>query len=266
VADKSSQLVHNALAQAAAAGAGVPWHSSKGMTGLFPATALGKQAAQRCRDEGLLSPDADSSATARGRKPSPELCTITEKGLAYLFSQVSPRQVLEDMVRALEAREAQLAELLAAIHALQASLEGLRANAELALAQVGEAAPFADSPSAPAGANGLNALYRNFLQSRSPAPAHSPSPEALDESLLAHLRSWSASGATEDCPLSELFRHARSIWSELTIGDFHDALRRLHERGEAYLHPWTGPLYELPEPPHALLVGHEIAYYASCRS
>ena len=28
---------------------------------------------------------------------------------------------------------------------------------------------------------------------------------------------------------------------------------------------WTGPLYAIPEPPLALLVGHEIAYYASPR-
>ena len=31
---------------------------------------------------------------------------------------------------------------------------------------------------------------------------------------------------------------------------------------QVYLHPWTGPLYALPEPAFALLVGHEVAYYA----
>jgi hypothetical protein len=51
----------------------------------------------------------------------------------------------------------------------------------------------------------------------------------------------------------------------LSIGQFHDVLRRLHERDQVYLHPWTGPLYAMPEPQVALLVGHEIAYYASIR-
>jgi hypothetical protein len=51
----------------------------------------------------------------------------------------------------------------------------------------------------------------------------------------------------------------------VTIGQFHDGLRRLHDGATIYLHPWTGPLYELPEPRFALLVGHEIAYYASSR-
>ena len=38
-----------------------------------------------------------------------------------------------------------------------------------------------------------------------------------------------------------------------------------HDLGKIYLHPWTGPLYDIPEPPYALLIGHEIAYYASIR-
>ena len=37
-----------------------------------------------------------------------------------------------------------------------------------------------------------------------------------------------------------------------TLGQFHDALRHLHADGRVYLHPWTGPLYALPDPPAAL--------------
>ena len=44
-----------------------------------------------------------------------------------------------------------------------------------------------------------------------------------------------------------------------------DGLRKLHQQEQIYLHPWTGPLYDLPEPALALLVGHEVAYYASRR-
>ena len=51
----------------------------------------------------------------------------------------------------------------------------------------------------------------------------------------------------------------------LTIGRFHDTLRQLHEEEKVYLHPWSGPLYEIPEPPYAVLIGHEVAYYASIR-
>jgi hypothetical protein len=60
-----------------------------------------------------------------------------------------------------------------------------------------------------------------------------------------------------------LYRHVSAAVSGLTIGAFHDTLRALQNAGEIYLHPWTGPLYDIPEPPYALLVGHEVSYYAS---
>lgn len=263
MADKASQLVLNALTRAAAAGAGVPLHGSKSSPGLFPTTAVGKQAAQRCRDEGYLGPAAaEPAAPPRARPTSAvELCTITEKGLAYLLSQVSPRQVLEDFVRVLEAREAQVQQLLALARRMQADVQALRASAEQVL---GHACQSPDHPASCPPSGDLNARFRDFIQDQ-PAPApQAVSPNTVD-ALLGHLERWAASGATEDCPLPELFRQACAADPTLTIGQFHDALRRLHDAGSVYLHPWTGPLYDLPEPPHALLVGHEIAYYASPR-
>jgi hypothetical protein len=94
-------------------------------------------------------------------------------------------------------------------------------------------------------------------------PAAVPSAEdAWQEGVLTYL---ARRQAAEDCPLPELYQQARQAAEGLTIGGFHDGLRRLHDAGLIYLHPWTGPLYALPEPPFALLVGHEIAYYASPR-
>jgi hypothetical protein len=65
--------------------------------------------------------------------------------------------------------------------------------------------------------------------------------------------------------LPELYRQARRADPGLSLGAFHDGLREFHAAGRLYLHPWTGPLYEIPEPACALLVGHEVAYYASPR-
>jgi hypothetical protein len=89
--------------------------------------------------------------------------------------------------------------------------------------------------------------------------AAEPTPDLAD-TILNRLTDWSAT-AGEDCPLPELYRRAAAQ----SIGAFHDAIRRLHDRGAVYLHPWTGPLYALPEPAFALLVGHGVAYYASPR-
>jgi hypothetical protein len=108
----------------------------------------------------------------------------------------------------------------------------------------------------PAATEGLLERFQRF---------HKHPPAAAQPILLACLTEWRSSGASEDCPLPELFQRAKIGATGLTIGAFHDGLRRLHDAGQVYLHPWTGPLHALPEPSFALLVGHEIAYYASLK-
>src|SRR5262249_42174590 len=55
VGDKSNQLILMALSRAAAASDPVPLHAGKNIAGLFPSNAAGKQAAQRCQEEGYLT-------------------------------------------------------------------------------------------------------------------------------------------------------------------------------------------------------------------
>ena len=244
MADKSQQLVLTALSRAAGA-AGTPLHGGKSAPGLFPATAAGKQAAQRCRDEGYLHPLGQATARAAQR------WAITEKGLTYLLAQVSPRPVLEDLVRSLEARQGQVEELLALARKAQADVEAMKAAAAKVLAHVSGAEP-------PAGySHNLNALYQTFRGSANGER------DALPRALLGELSGWAPDGAPEDCPLPELFRRLQAQERGLTLGAFHDALRQMHDAGQVHLHPWTGPLYDIPEPAYALLVGHGVAYYAS---
>jgi hypothetical protein len=269
VADKANQLILAALSRAAAAPAGAPLHGNKTVAGLFPTNAAGKQAAQRCQEDGYLSlvsaeevPSAngDGGGTAtlvKKRTAKAPLCTITEKGLAYLLSQASPRQVLEDFVRALEARQQQTDELLDLAQQMRHGLDALKANVDKVLQQVYQMEGSAER-------GGLKALFASFLSDSDASrttPSASSSGTALHDALLAELTRWQHSGASEDCPLAHLYRQV----SASSIGQFHDALRQLHDLEKIYLHPWTGPLYDIPEPPYALLIGHEIAYYASIR-
>jgi len=83
--------------------------------------------------------------------------------------------------------------------------------------------------------------------------------------VLQSLTEWHGPNTAEDCPLPELFRRVREALPALTLGQFQDTLRSLQEQERIYLHPWTGPLYAMPEPACALLSGHEVAYYASLR-
>ena len=235
LADKSTSLILEALSRAAAEPDGLHLHATKGVTGLFPASPAARQAAQRCKDEGLLQ----SVRTETRGKSVAEVCAITEKGLAYLLAQASPKQVIEDFIRALDARQGQLSSIVDSVRRMQNSLDSIRAAAEK-LASIGPC-PVGPAPST----NGLGSC--------------------LGE-LVGHLTRWLHAGANSDCPLPDLYRHAVKSANHLSIGEFHDGLRKLHEEKRIYLHPWTGPLSDLPEPSLALLVGHEIAFYASIRT
>lgn len=272
MADKSSPLVLSALSRAAAEPDGLPLHGGKSSPGLFPVTAAGKQAALRCLADGYLRPvsvpvptfpapvsayagaaSGPGEAPPRRGKTVPVAHVLTDKGLTHLLSRLSPREVLEDFVRVLEARQSQTCELLDVARQMQAGIEALKASAEKVLDHVSRPEPVAPAAPAP-----------NYFWPSSPT-ARPGGDAACSAALVDALARWRASGASEDCPLPHLFGEACRAAPDLTVGRFHDCLRRLHDAGRVYLHPWTGPLYALPEPPYALLVGHEIAYYASLK-
>jgi hypothetical protein len=237
VADKSQALILDALTRAAAEPGGLPL---LGKTGLFAASAAAKQAAEHTKTEGLVRV---VRTEAKG-KTSHEICVLTEKGLELLLAQANPRLVLETLVSSLDARARQLEGVLASARATQEHLQALKAHAEKVLDKLLEPRPAV-----------------------APAAAKNGKHEAdLAEPLLAYLRERHGGGALDDCPLPELYAHLQKIQPSLTLGQFHDLLRRLHASRALYLHPWTGPLYELPEPASALLAGHEVAFYASLSS
>jgi hypothetical protein len=236
--DKSTQIVLEALGRAVADPDGVPLHGNKTVPGLFAANASGKQAAQLCKDEGYLR----VVRTETKGKTTHEVCALTEKGLAYLLNQVSPKQVLEGLIQTLEGRRGQVGELLNAVRQMQTGFDALKTTAEKVLQQVNR--PAASQVGPGRSSNGC---------------------ETWTSAVLSYLTRWQASGAPEDCSLPDLYRQAKQAAPSLTIGHFHDGLRKLHDQQQIYLHPWTGPLYDIPEPPYALLVGHEIAYYVSIR-
>lgn len=238
MADKSTQLMLDALSRAVTEPTGLPLFGNKSSPGLFVATSAARFAAQRCLDDALVRV---LRSEPRG-KSTQEICAITDKGLNYLLTQVSPRQVLEDLVRAVESRQAQMNELVQAGRQAQASLEGLKAVAQQALQELRQ------RPELP------------------PIKAADSAADAWLEAALTHLQKWHGGGSSEDCPLPELYGKLRQEYPALTIGQFHDGLRQLHEQAKIYLHPWTGPLCDLPQPPLALLIGHVIAYYGSLRT
>jgi hypothetical protein len=247
LADKSTQLILDALARAAGEPAGVSLFGNKAEPGLFPVTALARTAAERAKADGLLQViDGQANGSAKH-----EYCKLTDKGREFLTRRVNPRQVLEDFVRVLEDRQSAVGELATSVQGMANQLQSMRTVVEQILPRLCEQ-------------TGTNGTVMNGVLAP-PRPAVSAASDSLIVDVRERLAEWhAAAGASQDCPLPDLYRKLQST-DRTSVGQFHDALRQLHDDHQIYLHPWTGPLYALPEPAFALLVGHEVAYYASIR-
>lgn len=269
MADKITQQLADALARAAAHPAGLPLYAGKTDPGLFPNTSAAKPAAQRCLADGLIRA---AGSDPRAKSPR-ELYSLTDAGWEFLLAQVNPKQVLEDFVRVLEARRGEVGELLDTARRMADSLQGLkdavaRVLPVVSAARVGGPGLVSREPEASASPpHSLASGSRLTATELEPVPTAvavlDPEPEAdLAPLLLSRLADWSGS---TDCTLPELFHSLAVAEPSVTIGRFHDCLRTLHADAAISLPVWTGPLYALPEPAYALLVGHGIAYYASLR-
>jgi len=224
-----SSLILDALQRALAEPDGLPLVASKASPGLFAANASGKQASQEARAAGWV--DVVRQET-RG-KTTLEIAAITEKGLAHLLEQSSPRPVLEAILKAIDGCQERITTWIAEVERNQRTLDALKGLAEKVVAQL-------RTPE-----SALPPWVRN---------GHHHDSQAL---IIEKLRGWTKLG---DYPLPELFDTLKAGSPQ-----FHDALRALHDRQTIYLHPWTGPLHETPRPALGLLVGHEVAYYVSLR-
>jgi hypothetical protein len=222
------ELILTALSLAAEHLGGSPLFTSKKSQGLFSTTSSGRQAAQLAQDEGYLR-----TVSATQGKTSRQHSAITEKGLEYLLEETNPKASAEILGQSVADCVRQLGELAACLASTQGHLQTLSMAA-------------------------ATLVHRHSAQAHVARTTNGD--EADSKVILDALRQWRKSG---DCPLPELYRSARGHRHGLTIGKFHDMLRSLRDQGRIYLHPWTGPLYELAEPEFAMLCGHEIIHYAS---
>ena len=86
MADKSTQLILDALSRAAAEPAGLSLYASKSEPGLFPTTAAARSAADRAKADGLLQVlDADSNG-----RPAREILRTHGKGQGIPGSTSEP--------------------------------------------------------------------------------------------------------------------------------------------------------------------------------
>jgi hypothetical protein len=241
VADAIDSLIEHALARASAEPDGLPLLAAKQSPGFFPNTAPGKTAARRACDAGwfALGPDG-------------KIATVTPLGVEHLLTLANPKPILDDFVRVLEARASQVQHLIESATSMANQIAALKSIVESILPKVTATRTVA---------NRVFPTVEHYSSEAGPAVI-TRARITIGEAIVGQLKSFAAT-VGEDCPLPILFR---DLTVPTSVGVFHDSLRMLHSEGRIFLHPWTGPLYQLPEPGLSLLVGHEVAYYASLKS
>lgn len=221
-------------------------YKSGKLDGLFPGRGgLATQAAARALDEGLLEP----SHTETKGKTVIEWVRLTPRGVQFLHERESPVHALHELRDALRANHQAiplwLADMRSALHALD---ERLTTDAERWQRR-------------------LDTLARRVEEALRRLEPAVPPPEVAEPfpwvaEALAYLDHRRGGGASSDCPLPELFRTVARQHPGLSVGAFHDGLRRLHDRRALRLLPANGA-GELAQPEYALLDNGLLLYYAA---
>lgn len=248
MADKTTETLLEALKQALAQPAEQRLYRSGKLPGLFAGrSGTSAEAAGRALKEGLL----EVSRTETKGKTVAEWVRITPRGVDFVHEHESPVRVLEELRDTLQmTREGipvwvlQLQqELRDAGSKLVENVERLSQRFDVLSRRVDEALRRAD----------LSRVARGGAEAVIP----------WAQAALAYLDKRRDSGAAGHCSLPELFAAVRPEHVELSIPDYLDGLRRLHDRHAIQLIRYAGTPGELPQPEFALLDGAEVFFYVA---
>lgn len=206
------------------------------LAGLFATRAgTSAEAALLAVREGLL----ETVRTETRGKIVTEWVRATPRTVAFVHDHDSPKSVLRELKQVLDTTRAGVPVWMAESKTELAALSGrFEDRASAMLARLDELAGRVEA-----------ALRR--VEASGPAVGDSVGrvvPWAVD--ALEYLDRRSATGATGDCPLPELFHAVRVKLPDLTLTAFHDGLKRLHDVRALRLTPG-----ELSEPEYAVVVG-----------
>lgn len=214
------------------------------LAGLFPTrTGASADAALAALSDGLL----EAVRTEAKGKVVTEWVRVTPAGVAFVHDRDSPKAVLRELRDVLGTTRAGVPawmddarrEIAAASERFEERageilrrLDGLAERVEAALRRAEAAGPDLPDP----------------LKKVVPwGPA-----------ALAYLDSRMGT----DCPLGELFAAVRAAAADLTVPEFHDGLRRLHDVRAVRLVPGSAAAAVRGDPEFAIIVGAEVCLFA----
>jgi len=247
--DKVTESLVDALRQAMAEHEEQRLFRSGKLSGLFASRGgSNAEAATRAVQQGLL----EVVRTDTKGKIAVEWVRLTPRGVEFLHEHDSPVKALEELRELLHGAKAGLPSWLAAMQQDLSSLsQEVKRNAERWSQRL----------------EALTVRVEEALRRAEAGMTQLPDgvvpvvPWAL--AGLGYLDRRRHGGDDGQCPLPELFAAVRNEYPELSIQEFHDGLRRLHDRGAVQLWPFTGPAAALPQPEYALLDGTTVFFYAT---
>lgn len=229
--------------------------------GLFPGGQAGARLVQLARTEGLLEevPPPEPAVKPKGRGKPPVWVVVTAKGQQLVRDQDSPRKLLEGLHEKLEARgidlaegvrqtQEQLAGIREAVDVLEKTLRTHFAHFQQTAATLRTTLDQLGTPPVP-------------VVSARPAPAPAADPGKWLDEVVAFVAGQKRLNSFNRPNLKVIFEHLRQTQPTLTLGQFHDGLRGLHQQRRIRLDPYTQALATLQDPEHALYLDREVKYY-----
>lgn len=247
--DKVTEILVEALKRALGEPREQRLYRSGKLVGLFAGrTGNNGEAAGRALREGLL----EVVRTETKGKVAIDWVRPTPHAVDFVHAQESPIQALRDLQDALRATRASVPDWLADMRRQLQDLSG----------RLTEEAGRWSHRLEVLGQRVEEALRRAEARDAPKANGQASNAEWATEAL-AYLDRRRQGGASDHCPLPELFAALRRQQPELSMKAFHEGLRRLHDRRALRLVPFVGLPTELPEPEYALLDGATVLYYVS---
>lgn len=238
-----------------------PLHGTKANPGIFLAkTAPAKEAAQRCLDAGWIEKRGEQRAKGKGKPVG--LYGIAPPGVVYLLNH-------DPVLRLVQATSDGVDNLTQVAHACQRTLE----QAQQQLGQLRETMAGAVARVQPPD---ITRLLQSLQTPQSagnerraggvPVSQNAGAAE-LDRELelhfIKHLRGQKQQSPMRPVELPQLYRFAKTVRPDLSLGHFHDIVRRMAAARQIRLSPYTQAMYQLPEPECALILGREVMYYVA---
>jgi Fe-Mn family superoxide dismutase len=248
--DRITAVLVEGLKQALADPDGRRLYKSGKLDGLFVGRsgAAGEAAARALRD-GLV----EVVRTETRGKTVIDWVRLTPAGVEFLHRQESPARALDELRTTLHLNQQALPAWLAEMRASLAALDQRLAD---------DARRWHDRLEALA--RRVEETLHRIEQATPPLPADliQDYPWAID--AVNYLDRRKVGGASGDCPLPELFAALVRGHAGLSVGTFHEGLKRLHQRHALRLRAADAPP-EMAQPEFALFDGDAVLYYAARR-